>query len=369
MEKIAIIGVGRLGLCLALNLEACGYSVLGIDLSQEYVDALNQKKFQSNEAQVTDYLKSSHQFRASTELSGIFEENIKTIFIVVSTPSLPTGEFSHAGIDAIIGQLAMHGKRDTPHHLIINSTCMPGYCSSIEERLKALNYSLTYNPEFIAQGSIIHDQQFPDQVLIGGSDAAAIDSLRTIYGRLCKNSPRYCVMSLISAEITKLATNCFLTTKIAFANAIGDIAQKAGAEPEKILEAIGADSRIGTKYLKYGFGYGGPCFPRDNKAFTQFANQSGSRMLISEATDKANEAHHLFLTEQWQKQYEQQEEIVFESVTYKKGSDILEASQQLKLAEALARSGKKIIIRENPDVIKQLIDLYGNLFIYQVHGN
>src|SRR5699024_10146610 len=108
---------------------------------------------------------------------------------------------------------------------------------------------------------------------------------------------------------------------------------------------------------------------RDNKAFTHFAGKAGCNMLISEATDKANEAHHLFLTEQWQKDYEQQEEIVFDSVTYKKGSDILEASQQLKLAEALARAGKRITIRESPDVIKQLIDLYGNLFSYQVHGN
>lgn len=367
MEKIAIIGIGRLGLCLALNLEACGYSVLGIDVLPEYVEALNQKSFQSNEPLVSDYLKSSTGFRASTQLTDIFEENIRTIFIVVSTPSLPTGEFNHAYIDAIIQQLGDHGKRDTPHHLIINSTCMPGYCASIEETVKALNYTLTYNPEFIAQGSIIHDQQFPDQVLIGGSDLQAIGSLKAIYNKLCKSSPRYCVMSPISAEITKLATNCFLTTKIAFANAIGDIAQKAGAEPEKILEAIGADSRIGNKYLRYGFGYGGPCFPRDNKAFTYFAGRSGCDMLISEATDRANEAHHLFLAEEWQKKYEQQDEIVFDSVTYKKGTDILEASQQLKLAEALARAGKKIIIRERADVIKQLIDLYGNLFTYQVH--
>lgn len=369
MEKIAIIGVGRLGLCLALNLEACGYHILGIDLSQEYVDALNQKRFQSQEPQVSDYLHSARHFKASTELSRIFEEDIRTIFIVVSTPSLPTGEFSHAYIDAIIDQLEQHGRRNSAHHLIINSTCMPGYCSSIEERLHALNYTLTYNPEFIAQGSIIRDQQFPDQVLIGGSNSAAIDSLKAVYGKLCKNSPRYCVMSLISAEMTKLATNCFLTTKIAFANAIGDIALKAGAEPEKILEAIGADSRIGTKYLKYGFGYGGPCFPRDNKAFTHFAGKAGCHMLISEATDQANEAHHAFLTERWLKDHEQQEEILFDSVTYKKGTDILEASQQLKLAEALARSGKKITIRESPDVIKQLIDLYGNLFSYQVHEN
>lgn len=369
MEKIAIIGVGRLGLCLALNLERCGYSVLGIDVMEDYVNALNEKRFQSTEPQVNGYLNSSNHFRASTRFEAIFEEGIQTIFIVVSTPSLPTGEFSHAYIDAILNELVKHGKRDTPHDLIINSTCMPGYCASIEQKLNALNYTLTYNPEFIAQGSIIHDQQFPDQVLIGGSDAMAVDHLKTIYGKLCKSSPRYCVMSLISAEMTKLATNCFLTTKIAFANAIGDIAQKNGAEPEKILEAIGADSRIGHKYLKYGFGYGGPCFPRDNKAFTYFAGQSGCDMLISEATDKANEKHHLFLTGQWQEQYAQAQEIVFDSVTYKKGTDILEASQQLKLAEALAHSGKKVVIRESPAVIKQLIDHYGTLFTYQVHGN
>ncbi len=369
MEKIAVVGIGRLGICLALNLEACGYAVLGIDVSKEYVDSVNNKTLQSNEPEVSKYLSGSTNFTASVHLKDILDDTIKAIFIVVPTPSMPSGEFSHVYIDTIIEQLQTLGKQTVQRHLIINSTCMPGYCNSIEKKLNDLNYTLIYNPEFIAQGSIMKDQQFPDQVLIGENNVDAGDYVQTIYTKLCKNSPRYCRMSLISAEITKLATNCFLTTKISFANAIGDIATKVNGEPEKILDAIGADSRIGNKYFRYGFGYGGPCFPRDNKAFTKFAENNNISMLISEATDKANQAHNDFLLEEWKVKFREEEFITFDSVTYKKGTDILEESQQLKLAVELAKSGKKVIVKESAVVIKMLIDKFSDLFIYQINDN
>lgn len=367
MEKIAIIGIGRLGLCLALNLEKIGYNVLGVDVSEAYVHDINSKTLKSNEPFVNEYLINSANFKATTNFQEIFENEIEVIFIVVPTPSLPNGEFSHAYIDSIIEMLETRGKQTRTKYLVINSTCMPGYCNSIEQKLKQLNYTLIYNPEFIAQGSIIKDQQYPDQVLIGESDAHIGDIIQNIYKKLCKNTPRYCRMNLVSAEITKLATNCFLTTKIAFANAIGDIATKVNAEPEKILEAIGADSRIGNKYFKYGFGYGGPCFPRDNKAFTQFASKANYNMLISEATDKANENHNSFLVGEWQLKYSNTDQIVFDSVTYKKDTDIIEESQQLKLAVELARSGKTVLIKERVDVVKKLMDIYGSLFSYQIN--
>ena len=369
MEKIAVIGVGRLGICLALNLESCGYSVLGIDVAQEYCDSINSKTLQSNEPQVEEYLLHSKNFTASTALLDIFKNNIQTIFIVLPTPSLPSGEFSHHYIDAVIEQFQKIGKQNVEHHVIINSTCMPGYCNSIEKKLSDLNYTLIYNPEFIAQGSIIKDQQYPDQVLIGESTSQSGDLVQNIYKKLCKSSPRYCRMSLISAEITKLATNCFLTTKIAFANAVGDLATKVKAEPEKILEAIGADSRIGNSYFKYGFGYGGPCFPRDNKAFIKFAAGKNCSMQISEATDKANEVHNDFLVNKWKTNFTNTDAITFDYVTYKKGTDIIEESQQLKLAVSLAKSGYKVTIRESAVVVKKLIDLYSNLFSYQVNDN
>jgi UDPglucose 6-dehydrogenase len=367
MEKIAIIGIGRLGLCLALNLEKVGYTVLGIDVSQIHVDNINQKTLESNEPHVIEYLAQSTNFKASVDFQEIFEKDFNLIFIVLPTPSLPSGEFSHEYINAIIETLANKGKQTTTKHIIINSTCMPGYCNSIEQKLSALNYTLTYNPEFIAQGSIIKDQQYPDQVLIGETNTEVGDMIQNVYKKLCKNTPRYCRMSLLSAEITKLATNCFLTTKISFANAIGDISAKVGAEPEKILEAIGADSRIGNAYFKYGFGYGGPCFPRDNKAFIQFAEKSNCDMLISKATDKANQLHTNFLFEQYKTKYKNEPQIIFDSVTYKKGTDILEESQQLKLAVLLANAGHKVVIKESASVIKMLIDSYANLFTYQVN--
>ena len=369
MDKIAIIGIGRLGLCLALNLEKVGYSVVGIDVSEEYVNALKLKSLKSNEPLVNEYLNVSKNFEATTHFRTIFDSQIHIIFIVVPTPSLENGEFSHAYIDEIINELEKYGKQKHTKHIIINSTCMPGYCDSIKNKLEDLNYTISYNPEFIAQGSIIKDQQYPDQVLIGSSSMETGKLIENIYIKLCKSSPRYCHMSLISAEITKLATNCFLTTKIAFANAIGDLAEITGAEFDKILDAVGADSRIGNKYFKYGFGYGGPCFPRDNKAFVKFAANNNCSMLISEATDKANNAHNDFLVHKWNMTFKKGEQIIFDSITYKKGTDIIEESQQLKLAIDLAKDGHHVVIKESPIVIKKIMDIYSNLFTYQLHDN
>jgi nucleotide sugar dehydrogenase len=364
MKKIAVIGIGRLGLCLALNLERAGYNVLGIDTSQSYVDEINSKSYNSPEPMVNELLETSSNFKAQTELTSIFEDNIEVIFIVVPTPSLSYGGFDHSYIIQIADNLLKSRQQTLRRQIIINSTTMPGFCDELQKKMEDFNYEVIYNPEFIAQGSIIRDQLNPDQVLIGEGLKEAGDILESIYNRMCENKPVFCRMSRISAEITKLATNCFLTTKIAFANAIGDIAAKSGAEPEKILEAIGVDSRIGTKYFKYGFGYGGPCFPRDNKAFESFASGTDYSMLISRATDSANQQHADFLLKQHLEKYKPEETIVFDSVTYKKGTDILEESQQLKLALALAQAGRKVMVKENKAVIEALQVKYGNIFIY-----
>lgn len=245
---------------------------------------------------------------------------------------------------------------------------MPGYCNELNKIVEEYNYVVSYNPEFIAQGSIISDQQNPDQVLIGEGSNEAGDIIESIYSRLCHKTPVFCRMQPLSAEITKLATNCFLTTKIAFANAIGDLARSAGAEPEKVLNAIGADSRIGNKYFRYGFGYGGPCFPRDNRALGEFSKKAGYQLLIGEATDAANEAHAGFLSTQWMQENEAGKTIELDSVTYKPGTDILEESQQLKLALDLAKAGRKVHIHESAAVIAQLKNLFGNIFQYSENG-
>jgi len=361
--NIGILGIGKLGLCFGLNLEQCGYSVTGVDVYEAYVQALNAKSYFSHEPQVNELLSRSSRFRATTSIADVLSDDTSVLFVMVATPSLPTGAYDHSQIERVAEELIAFGKRKQTVHLAIGCTVMPGYCATLQAKLSEYNYTVSYNPEFIAQGNIIYDQRYPDQILIGEGSPAAGDLLVSIYKSLCQNSPTVCRMDPLSAEICKIATNCFLTTKISFANSIGDLAMKAGADPEKILQAIGADSRIGQKYLQYGDGFGGPCFPRDNRALNLFAQQTDYRLLIGEATDEVNRQHLDFLFEQ---ALHTPEAITFDEVTYKKGTVILDESQRLALAMKLANAGKRVIIIEKQAVIDELMLRHGDLFIYRL---
>ena len=125
-------------------------------------------------------------------------------------------------------------------------------------------------------------------VLIGQGNTEAGDILQKMYEDMTLNKPRIHRMSRVEAEITKIGLNCFLTTKISYANMIGDIVTKSGGNPDTVLSAIGDDTRIGDKYIKYGYGYGGPCFPRDNRVLALYAEDLGIDALISKASDSSN---------------------------------------------------------------------------------
>lgn len=362
MKKIGIIGVGKLGLCFALNLEKAGYEVYGVDVSQEYVNLLNTKKLVSPEPGVSELLALSTSFFATTDSQIIFKENIKDVFIMVATPSLSDGTYNHAQVEKVTDELIAFGKRESAIHLYIGCTTMPGYCNKLAEKMQSYNYTVSYNPEFIAQGNILRNQQYPDQVLIGEADKEAGNRLEDIYKKMVLNDPAICRMDRISAEITKLATNCFLTTKISFANSIGDLAIRSGADYEKILAAVGADSRIGSNYLNYGFGFGGPCFPRDNRALVVFAESKNYNLAISEATDNVNKMHLEFQLQQYLKKYPENALVHFDYVAYKKGSVIIEESQQLALAVSLVRAGRKVTISDREEVKEEVEKLYPGLF-------
>ena len=142
------------------------------------------------------------------------------------------------------------------------------------------------------------------------------------------------------------------------------MAIRSGQDPAPILNALGSDSRICDKYLKYGYGYGGPCFPRDTQAFTYYAKEIGLEPNIIEAVMEANKNHTDFQVETFMKMHSKSRSLVIDSVTYKKGTIILEESQQLKVAVRLAENGYKVKINESPEVIRQVKDLYGDMFEY-----
>lgn len=362
MENISIIGIGKLGLCFALSLESSGYNVVGVDISQQYVDSINNRSFFSFEEQVNERLQRANLFLATTDVDLALSHS-DVIFLAVATPSLPDGRYDHSQIDALVDLLISKGVQTKTKNLIINCTTMPQYSQSVYERLKDYNWNIAYNPEFIAQGSIIRDQENPDMVLIGESNEEIGDIVENIYKEMTSNNPQIYRMSLTEAEICKISLNCFLTTKIAFTNMIGDIAISAGCNPQIILDAIGQDTRVGRKLTKYGYGFGGPCFPRDNRAISIFADQLGINSEISKATDLANKLHLEHQVQQFIKSG--RKEILINSVSYKPESTLIEESQQLAFAVELSRNNIEVTIVERPIVIEQVEKIYGDLFIYK----
>jgi len=362
MKKIGIIGAGRLGICLALNLERVGYTIVAIDSSEKRVQQINTKELKVEEPNVENYLRESTNLSASTDVKDLLTSEIDFIFVCVPTPSLESGKYDHSSILSCVEELLKHGDPKSTIDLVINSTTMPGFCDQLQTQLKDTNYIVSYNPEFIAQGSIIRDQQFPDQVLIGEVNPTSGKRISEVYKKMCPDSPEVHHMSRTSAEITKLGINCFLTTKIAFANSIGDLSQKMGAEYDKVLASIGSDSRIGNTYLTYGFGFGGPCLPRDNRALAKAGEEHNIELHISKATNKANASHLDF---QFAEYANHAEPIVFDQVTYKAGTDIIEESQYLALAVRLMQSGKKVLIKASDGVIDQVKEVYGDSFTYE----
>jgi len=174
-------------------------------------------------------------------------------------------------------------------------------------------------------------------------------------------------MDRLSAEICKLGLNCFLTLKISFANAIGDLAVTSGLDPHRLLSAIGSDSRVGGRFLNYGFGFGGPCLPQDNRSLNHFANQQGYELLLSKITDEVNKRHLEFQFQQWLQNHTENQIIEFELVTYKPTAISIAESQKLQLALKLAEAGRAVCIKERAEVIEEIKSRYGDIFTYKTH--
>ena len=360
MKNISVVGIGKLGLCFALSLEKSGHNVWGVDLSQAYIDSLNEKVYRTSEPLVEEYLKSSKHFYPTTDLRhAVFCSDI--IFLVVATPSLPDGKYDHSQIESVVQklkQIPLQGRKN----LVVCCTVMPGYTDTLQTQLESHGWDVSYNPEFIAQGTIIVNQENPDMVLIGEANLNAGNEIESIYRTMVKNTPKFARMSRISAELTKIGLNCFLINKIAYANMLGDLAATIGADTEQVLSAIASDSRVGKKFFSYGFGYGGPCLPRDGRVLSAVAGENNCNHLYGKIPDLSNKLHlekqlELFL----QQTPDKTKEIVFSYVTYKPESILIEESQQLQYVLKLVSLGyTNIVVHERAEVIEQVNKQYPN---------
>ena len=343
--KIGLIGAGRLGICLALLIEKIGLDVIASDVREDYIHDLQTKKINTTEPQVQELLEKSQKIEFTTDNSKVIRES-DIIFTLVQTPSLEDGSYDVSAVWKVVEDIKREMSKiaNYPKSFVVGCTTNPGDCDQFKESLPD-SVDVYYNPEFIAQGSIIKDLQNADMVLLGGKGRHS-EVLEHLYYmiQLGHKDANVHVMSAKAAELTKIAVNCYLTTKITYANQVGQVMIRDGMEDEvsAVLKAIGGDSRIGTKYLNYGYGFGGPCFPRDNRAFAAYASKAGVKTPLGTTTDKFNNEHTKFLYEYYVTNNKKNLPYYFKYLTYKEGVDILTESRPYELALHLLNSGYKV---------------------------
>jgi UDPglucose 6-dehydrogenase len=297
MNRIAVCGLGKLGSPIAVAFAASEVPVIGFDVDVCKVKKINACQAPVDEPELQAYL-DLNEVRTNLKATNDIEEAVKqsdACMFVTPTPSLPTGAFDHTllsiAIDNVVHEVARQRKRK--YVFVINSTVMPRFLNDqvlplLRRFLGSLGFGLAYKPEFIALGTVIRDLHYPDVLLIGQDTEETGMSVERLYRQMVLHDCQARRMKLVEAELAKISLNCAVTMKISFANQVGAVAACLGADPLKVLGAVGFDRRIGHAALRPGLPFGGPCFPRDNRMLQHVALSVGVRAPLSEATDTVN---------------------------------------------------------------------------------
>jgi len=320
---IAVIGLGKLGLPMAAVYASKGHSILGVDSTEEIIRALRHRTCPIMETGLVEMLNGTWpQYYFTSQYHVITDSELA--FVIVPTPSGSDNKFSNAYIENVLAGLQAI-KYAQP--VVLVSTIMPETCRALRAKY---NLKLIYNPEFIALGSVIHDMLNPDSILIGAEGNEA--DILVKFHKTIHNAPCH-VMSYESAELAKLALNCFVTTKITFANQLAEVCEYLpNGNVDQVTTFLGSDSRVGKKYLKGGLGFGGPCFPRDNEAFLAYKAFAMQSAVIS----YNNSIQSRLLSKAMQMVEDiETPRIAVLGTSYKPGTHVTERSQSLQLLRAL----------------------------------
>lgn len=356
IKSVSVFGLGKLGACITATLAQRGFEVLGVDIDPEKVRRLNAGLPPVDEPLLPETIKdAASRLRATTTVAEAVATDAS--FFIPPSPSLPDGSFSNEyllkAMQPIARAVREAGKKG--HLFVCSSTTTPGACDQviipmIEKETGwtcGRDFGFCYNPEFIALGNVVNGLLEPDLVLIGASDDQSGSLLEDLYKKYNRNQPRIARMSIISAELTKISVNSYITLKISFTNQLRLIAERfPKADIHSILDAIGSDSRIGKKYLRAGVSYGGPCFPRDNRLLAYTARQRGLVAPLAEASDRVNELTKEKLLEQVRQHAAPGDTVVVLGMAYKPDTYIVEESAGLYLAQNLHRLGYKVLIHD-----------------------
>jgi UDPglucose 6-dehydrogenase len=377
--RVCVIGTGYVGLVTGACLAHIGHDVICIDNNEEKVKLMKSGQSPIFEPGLSEIMQSSinsGKILFSSDLAaGVHHGEI--LFIAVGTPPLPNGESDTRYVEAVargIGENLNGG-----YKVIVNKSTVPIgsgdwvrmiVLDGIAERQKTLvaagdtaceekfsaianEFDVVSNPEFLREGSAVHDTFNPDRIVLGGNSQQATGMMKELYAPIVerkfaadKSLPPVPVLvtDLSSAEMIKYAANAFLATKISFINEVANICDRVGADVTQVAKGIGLDSRIGSKFLQAGIGWGGSCFPKDVSALIHTADDYGYEAQLMKAAVSVNERQRLIALEKLQQVLKilKGKTVGLLGLTFKPDTDDLRDAPALILIEQLNRLGAKV---------------------------
>jgi len=298
MEKIAIIGVGYVGLVTGTCLAELGNHVTCIDLDKEKIEQLNQGIAPIYEPNLNTHIQKNiaeKRLLFSTNLAkALISHDI--VIVCVGTPMDDDGSADMSDYFSVLKAIAdfIKDTRPVSRKIIVNKSTVPVGTGKkaelflLENGVYLSEFSIVSNPEFLREGSAVHDFFHPDRIIIGGNDTESVKRVQSIYRSLYRSRNPIMLTSIEAAELTKYAANAFLATKISFVNEIANLCDTLNIDVSQVTKGIGADNRIGRYFLHPGPGYGGACFPKDTQALAFIGKENGVDLKIVNAAIEIN---------------------------------------------------------------------------------
>ncbi|NJL21368.1 MAG: UDP-glucose/GDP-mannose dehydrogenase family protein [Leptolyngbyaceae cyanobacterium SM1_3_5] len=362
--KVCVVGTGYVGLVTGACLAHVGHQVICVDNNEAKVALMQSGQSPIYEPGLTEIMQAAMQtdrLHFTTDLAAGVDHG-DVIFIAVGTPPLPTGESDTRYVEAVARGIGQH--LTTGYKVIVNKSTVPIgsgdwvrriVLDAVAERQEKVTaeFDVVSNPEFLREGSAVYDTFNPDRIVLGGNNPKAIDRMAALYAPIVtrvfaensKLSPVPVVRTdLSSAEMIKYAANAFLATKISFINEVANICDRVGADVTQVAQGIGLDSRIGSKFLQAGIGWGGSCFPKDVAALIHTANDYGYKAELLEAAVSANQRQRVLAIEKLQQVLGilKGKTIGLLGLTFKPDTDDMRDTPALDLIVHLSRLGAKV---------------------------
>ena len=363
--KLCMIGTGYVGLVSGVCFSDLGNTVYCVDKDKKKIDLLNKGKIPIYEPGLEEVLKKNYKQKRLIFTSDLKKavNNSDIIFICVGTPTKKNGNSADL---KYVFQVANDLKKIIKRYKIIitKSTVPVTTGDKIEELLVNLKrkklIDVVSNPEFLREGEAVRDFIYPDRVVIGTDSKKANRILKSLYLPILKKTSRYFNTSRRGAELIKYASNAFLATKISFVNELANLCEKTGVDIKDISFGMGADERIGERFLRAGPAYGGSCFPKDTRALVDTADIFKTNLSIVKSVIKSNNDRKILLAKRVKKILSgklKNKKITFLGVTFKPNTDDMRETSSIPMIEYLNKENSKIRYFDPSGEKKEFISL------------